>query len=56
MDEVYKALKEMGVIPKMKIFEGNYSYCSEASLNHIIGECWRFKALLQRMIEMVMER
>ena len=51
MDELYKALIEMRVIPKMKIVEGNYSYCHEVSLNHIIGECDKFKALLQRMMD-----
>ena len=51
MDEVYNALVEIGVIPEMKIFKGNYSYCRKASLNHIIGECEKFKALLQRMMD-----
>ena len=51
MDEMYKTLIEMGVIPEMKIFKGNYSYCRKASLNHIIGECEKFKALLQRMMD-----
>ena len=36
MDELYKALIEMRVILEMKIFEGNYCYCREASLSHTI--------------------
>ena len=51
MDEVYKALIEMWVILEMKILEGNYCYCREASLSSTIKKCERFKALLQRMID-----
>ena len=51
MDEVYKALIEMRVIPEMKIFKGNCYYYREASLNHTIRKCERFKALLQKMMD-----
>ena len=34
-----------------EIFEGNCCYCRKVSLNHTIGECERFKALLQRMMD-----
>ena len=39
LDEVCKALIEVGVIPKMKIFKGNCCYYREESLDHIIEEC-----------------
>ena len=39
------------MILEITIFGGNYCYCHEASLNHTIRECKRFKALLQRMMD-----
>ena len=51
MDEVYKALIEMRVIPETKVFKGKCYYCRKANLNHTIGECERFKALLRRMMD-----
>ena len=51
MDVVYKAMVKMGVIPKVKIFEGKYYYCREACLNHTIRGCEKFKELLQRMMD-----
>ena len=35
----------------MKVFEGNCYYCQEASLNHTIGECEKFKILFQKMMD-----
>ena len=51
MNEVYKVMVRMGVIPKKKFFEGTCCYYREACLNHTIGECEIFKVSLQRMID-----
>ena len=51
MDVVYKVMVKIGVIPKIKIFEGKCYYCQKACLSHTIGKYERFKALLQRMMD-----
>ena len=61
MDEMYKVMVMVMVmvmvrvrvraIPEMKVFERSCCYCREASLNHTIGECEKFKFLLQRMMD-----
>ena len=51
MDEVYKVMVRIEAILETKVFKGSCSYCQEASLNHTIGECEKFKFLLQRMMD-----
>ena len=51
MDEVYMVMVRIEAIPKMKASEGKCCYYWEACLNHNIGECERFKELLQSMID-----